>query len=572
MQNADKLISDSPLFDRRWYLESYPAAARSGLDPVLHYLWVGGPAGWHPGPRFNAQAYRTRYPAAAAPGMSPLLHYEREGRAAGHVIEPADPAYSGLLDLPPPPGAEALFADMEQRVAGTRPGLGFTRRPAAEAARDDADYAGVTPTGDRAVFFNRCLHMVTTQTRPPRQWVVVDDGDTALSDQMHIPDWVTYVRRPRDAADPPHTLSINVLQALEYVEQDRVLIMEDDDWYAPTYAEFLLPYLDRADLVGLNKIVYYHLQGNMWKTGTPPRHTAFAQSAFRRGHAWDHLAAVCRTNFTEIREKGVLDRHWWQTFEGRRHLIARHPCLHVGFKGAYGRTGLADGHRSSEPDYVPDPDQAYLQACIGGDIAYYKRWLEVFHKPYAVYTVARPEDSLPDLEGVDRRQVDLYAFSDTALPDPGPWQAIPFDASWDDPVAKIAKCRSMPHLYFPEHAWSLWVEPGTPLPRDPAALIADAIDRRIAIAVEGAGHDETAGGPDESVPDRPLSEQDRYLRVSSRLILRRHGDRAVEAAMALWQAEPRSGHDGGAAGLSHALRQAGILPGLLSSGGVAGAG
>lgn len=587
---ALRIIKTSPLFDAQWYLGTYPEVGRSRLDPAAHYLRVGGKAGWHPGPAFDAVAYLTCYPDVAAAGLNPLVHYERYGRREGRSIRPpgsalsAGPVFGGISEghLPLPgavagagSGAGTIFDAVRQTAEGTQPGLGFTRRPHPDAALHMADYTVVTPTGDRAAFFNRCLHMVTTQTLPPRQWVVVDDGETALSDQMQIPDWVTYIRRPRRADDPPHTLSVNMLAALEHVTQDRVLIMEDDDWYAPFYAEFMLPYLDTADLIGLNKIRYYHLRAGLWKTGTPPRHTAFAQSAFRRGHAWDHLAAVCRTNFTEIREKGVLDRHWWHTFEGKKHLIADHPCLHLGFKGVFGRAGLADGHRHREPDYIADPDLAYLTQSIGPDIVHYRRWQNLFRKPYALYTVVTPNGDLPNITGVDLRHFDLYAFSNAPLPKGSPWQAIPFDAHWDDPGAQIAKCRAMAHLYFPEHAWSLWVTPGRALPKDPGGLIADTIDRRASVALYATRALDAANSAQQDpavlrdLKDREASGEPLY---SSDIIVRQQENADVAAAMVMWcgymnTAQGREGANsslGPSLALSCALWRAGLKPALLA--------
>ncbi len=31
----------SGAFDEQWYLREYPDVAMSGLDPALHYLWLG---------------------------------------------------------------------------------------------------------------------------------------------------------------------------------------------------------------------------------------------------------------------------------------------------------------------------------------------------------------------------------------------------------------------------------------------------------------------------------------------------------------------------------------------------
>ncbi|MCA0942798.1 hypothetical protein LCM08_24170 [Salipiger pacificus] len=265
------------------------------------------------------------------------------------------------------PAAEAM-------AAGRAPGLGADRRynPAARAAAPVGEYAILTPTGDRPEAFAQCLRMVATQSLQPREWIVVDDGARPLTEDIALPDWATYVRRAPGPQDPPHTLSCNVLAGLEQLTAERVLIFEDDDWYSPLYAEFLLPWLDSFDLVGLNLIRYYHLQGRAWKHGFQPAHTAFAQSGFRRGPASECLARVCRSENAEIRQQGLIDRHWWHGFEGPKYLIQDHPALHLGLKGGAGRPGLASGHDRAEVDYIPDPEGAYLARVLGPDRMYYE--------------------------------------------------------------------------------------------------------------------------------------------------------------------------------------------------------
>ncbi|MBE9640229.1 rhamnan synthesis F family protein [Salipiger mangrovisoli] len=259
-------------------------------------------------------------------------------------------------------------------AAGQAPGLGAEQpaRPEARAAAPVGDYAILTPTGDRPEAFAQCLRLVARQSVLPREWIVVDDGARPLTEDIALPDWARYLRRPRTAEDPPHTLPCNVLAGLEQLTAERVLIFEDDDWYSPLYAEFLLPWLDSFDLVGLNLIRYYHLRGQAWKHGFQPAHTAFAQSGFRRGPASEYLARVCRSENDEIRQQGLIDRHWWHGFEGRKYLIQDHPALHLGLKGGPGRPGLASGHDRAEVDYIPDPDGTYLAGVLGPDRVFYE--------------------------------------------------------------------------------------------------------------------------------------------------------------------------------------------------------
>jgi hypothetical protein len=76
------LVRRSPLFDAAWYIASQPDLARSGGDPVWHYLLHGAAAGADPGPWFDTQAYRAAHPGLTS---APLVHAIRSGQADGIV-------------------------------------------------------------------------------------------------------------------------------------------------------------------------------------------------------------------------------------------------------------------------------------------------------------------------------------------------------------------------------------------------------------------------------------------------------------------------------------------------------
>ncbi len=74
-----RLIAQSPLFDREWYLAKNPDVALRAEDPVLHYLLHGAHEGRAPGPDFDAAGYLKANPDLASLEVNPLLHYIRHG-------------------------------------------------------------------------------------------------------------------------------------------------------------------------------------------------------------------------------------------------------------------------------------------------------------------------------------------------------------------------------------------------------------------------------------------------------------------------------------------------------------
>jgi len=85
---AIRLIQNSRLFDRDWYLRTYPDVGQSGMDPKIHYLEHGGIEGRDPSPYFNGRWYLDRSPDVRAEGLNPLIHYLRYGAREGRSPRP----------------------------------------------------------------------------------------------------------------------------------------------------------------------------------------------------------------------------------------------------------------------------------------------------------------------------------------------------------------------------------------------------------------------------------------------------------------------------------------------------
>ncbi len=75
------------MFDGALYLAEHPAAAASGLDPLIHYVTAGATAGYAPHPLFDASWYAARYPDCtgypADEGVRALAHFARIGLRDG---------------------------------------------------------------------------------------------------------------------------------------------------------------------------------------------------------------------------------------------------------------------------------------------------------------------------------------------------------------------------------------------------------------------------------------------------------------------------------------------------------
>lgn len=131
------LLEASPLFDGAWYKLHYPDVAASGVDPIDHYLSIGGISGYQPGAEFDSVAYLKNNDDIRAAKVNPLAHYLRfgaaelrpglrslrlpaEGKVPGSAAEPrslysADhPGISGVLEhVEQASGVQTTISDSE---------------------------------------------------------------------------------------------------------------------------------------------------------------------------------------------------------------------------------------------------------------------------------------------------------------------------------------------------------------------------------------------------------------------------------------------------------------------------
>jgi hypothetical protein len=83
-EDRQTLLS-SGFFDGNWYKIHYSDASASELDPLDHFILIGGPAGYAPGPEFDTSRYLKMYGDVQRHGGNPLLHYLRAGKNEGRT-------------------------------------------------------------------------------------------------------------------------------------------------------------------------------------------------------------------------------------------------------------------------------------------------------------------------------------------------------------------------------------------------------------------------------------------------------------------------------------------------------
>ncbi len=211
----------------------------------------------------------------------------------------------------------------------------------------------ITPTGSRPLAFSLCQNWIKNQTLQPDLWIVIDDGKTPTKPVISLRE-ILYLRRNPSSTDPKHTLLVNLQKALPYIKGDKILFIEDDEYYAPKFAETISAKLDEHEVVGINNARYYYLPTYASCRVGNKKHASLAQTAFRKSFLREFSRLVDA-------ETGALDMKLWKviTATNRGHLFLDDAePLYVGMKGLPGRRGRGGGHTSGSWRY----QQSFLDA------------------------------------------------------------------------------------------------------------------------------------------------------------------------------------------------------------------
>lgn len=81
-------VRKTKLFDKQWYMLTYPDVQCSKLPPLLHYYLHGLRDRRNPNPYFDASWYLTTYPDVELRKINPLQHYIKYGASEGRRPNP----------------------------------------------------------------------------------------------------------------------------------------------------------------------------------------------------------------------------------------------------------------------------------------------------------------------------------------------------------------------------------------------------------------------------------------------------------------------------------------------------
>lgn len=194
------------------------------------------------------------------------------------------------------------------------------------------------------------------------RWIIVDDGEIPQPICFSRPGWQVDVIRPYPPWQPgQNTQSRNILAGLECVSNgDRLVIIEDDDYYSPAYLDYVSTHIQQAELVGESHARYYNVATKRYHAHNNDRHASLCATALT-GTAIQRLRDLCQT------QRRFIDLDLWRDHPNKLLADSR---LTVGIKGLPGRSGIGMGH-DQHFGRADDAAQTVLMAWLGPDAGLY---------------------------------------------------------------------------------------------------------------------------------------------------------------------------------------------------------
>lgn len=191
----------------------------------------------------------------------------------------------------------------------------------------------------------------------PARLIIVDDGETPQPVTLARAGWEIHVLRRAPFWQPgQNTQARNLATGLAAIGRDeRVVIFEDDDWYAPGYLADVAQWLDHYDLVGESHARYFNVATRRGMAMRNDKHASLCSSAAKG-------AGLIALRRAVTSRRTYIDLALWESRVSKRLFRTQHV---VGIKGLPGRGGIGGGHKKQFG--VP----MNLRDLIGEDAALY---------------------------------------------------------------------------------------------------------------------------------------------------------------------------------------------------------
>lgn len=226
----------------------------------------------------------------------------------------------------------------------------------------------ITPTGAREEQIKICAKLMHKQDYKGQvTWVIVDDAIPRTTDfikEDFKENWTIKKIHPLpEWQEGQNTQGRNFCTAFEYVKTiktDAIFIIEDDDYYTPSYLTKMIPKLGGYDLTGERNSIYYNVLLRCWCRNGNDWWSSLFQTAFKPS-----VIPV----FEQLYKEKFIDLSLFKYVKNK--YLFNDGDYAIGIKGMLGRKGIGAGHgwiRNMKPDdYMID-----LKKFTGDDYILYE--------------------------------------------------------------------------------------------------------------------------------------------------------------------------------------------------------
>lgn len=194
------------------------------------------------------------------------------------------------------------------------------------------------------------------------RWIIVDDGPEPQKVTFERENWHLVIVRPSPFwEEGQNTQARNLKEGLKLVgEDDRLVIIEDDDYYDKDWLRVVNIHLEHSELVGESFAHYYNVESKTYRRMTNMNHSSLCSTAMR-GSAIKKFEQLC------VPQVKFIDINLWQAVK-RKALFTGNRV--IGLKGLPGRGGIGIGH-SDGFSGQHDADGSVLRRWLGDDAKEY---------------------------------------------------------------------------------------------------------------------------------------------------------------------------------------------------------
>ena len=242
----------------------------------------------------------------------------------------------------------------------------------------------ITPTKNRQEQLNLVIDCINNQTKKPDEWIIVDDGDCAIDksilDKISIPYIYTHYKSRLKTST-----SLNSAKCLEFSVGDKIIFIDDDDYYPPTYIEnFEKLLVNDNEMIGNSRWIDYRLSTGFYRIRLKSEEQLKSGDVMCEWHGSGIMGKELKKRMIDVLKANPSERYndclcYEKIFKNKEY-----NCVPVDF-GEWsaislkdyrvGNPGTIEAHRTNNGLIKDDESYSFFKKCLKDDWVKYEKYL-----------------------------------------------------------------------------------------------------------------------------------------------------------------------------------------------------